>query len=233
LELGVIKSSLRQSDGNYRTIIQYDDITYSVKAPTKIGHFTRDISGNLIAAIRLGSRATLHYRVYKYDRCGKVLGFVDLPANNIISEPDTIPPRPTPKLTIVAEYGKPMIAPNSDVYTWKRTPKTYSILKWTWQDDPNEPTGPDGPTNFQVQSAINGLYLTWELSLQDPGCVTGYEIERATSSGGVYSTVGTVEKGVIKHTDTTAEAGTTYYYKMRAKADSEYSEYVGPVSGKR
>jgi hypothetical protein len=63
--------------------------------------------------------------------------------------------------------------------------------------------------------------------------VTGYEVSRATISGGVFSTVGTVEKGVIKYHDTTASAGTTYYYKVRAVAGSEYPNYTADVSGKR
>ena len=33
------------------------------------------------------------------------------------------------------EYGEAVVAPNGDVYTWKRALTTYSILKWTWVDD--------------------------------------------------------------------------------------------------
>ena len=43
----------------------------------------------------------------------------------------------------VVEYGSPILAPNGDVYTWKRTPDKYSIIKWTWKDDPNAPKCPD------------------------------------------------------------------------------------------
>jgi len=38
---------------------------------------------------------------------------------------------------------------------------------------------------------------------------------------------------VVKYNDTTAEAGTTYYYKIRVVAGSEYSPYTTEVSGKR
>ena len=44
---------------------------------------------------------------------------------------------------MVALYGKPFIAPSGSVYVWKRTDDSYSILKWTWQDDPNTPRCPD------------------------------------------------------------------------------------------
>jgi len=84
-----------------------------------------------------------------------------------------------------------------------------------------------------VTPSINGLYLTWTTSPNDPGCVTGYEVVRATSSGGVYSNLTTVEKGVVKYNDTSASAGTTYYYKVRAVAGTEYSPYTAVVSGKR
>jgi hypothetical protein len=63
--------------------------------------------------------------------------------------------------------------------------------------------------------------------------VPGYEIARAATSGGVYSTVATVDKGVVKYNDATANAGTTYYYKVRAKAGDEYSPFTPEVSGKR
>ena len=131
------------------------------------------------------------------------------------------------------EYGKSVFAPNGDVYTWKRTPDKYAILKWTWVDDPNVPTGPDAPTGLTLMPSTTGLYLTWTASAQDPGCVTGYEVARATSSGGVFSSVATVDKGVIKYNDTTASTNTTYYYKIRAVAGSEYSLYTSEVSGKK
>ncbi len=140
---------------------------------------------------------------------------------------------PDESIDLDVEYGEPVVAPNGDVYTWKKTMVKYSIVKWTWVDDPNVPKGPDAPTGLSVTPSINGLYLTWTASPNDPGCVTGYEVARATTSGGVFSTVGTVEKGILKYNDTTATAGTAYYYKVRAVAGSEYSPYTAEVSGKR
>ena len=131
------------------------------------------------------------------------------------------------------EYGPPVISPNGDVYTWKRTPDKYSILKWQWQDDPNVPAGPDAPTGLTVMPSTSGIYLTWTASPQDPGCVTGYEIARATSAGGVFSTVATIGKGVLKYNDTTVETGITYYYKVRALAGTDSSAYTSEMSGKR
>ena len=63
--------------------------------------------------------------------------------------------------------------------------------------------------------------------------MTGYEISRATTSGGLFSSIGTVNAGMLKFNDATASAGTTYYYKLRAMAGSEYSLYTSEASGKR
>ena len=234
LELGWVKSSLRQTDGSYLSIVEYDDVTYSVTAPTKLGYFTRDLSGYLYVTVRVGPSRNKHSRVYKYNKCGRVVGTLDFPADNIVKAPDTIPPAPTPELTIVAEYGQPVIAPNGDVYTWKRTSDTYSILKWTWQDDPNPPADtPDAPINLTISSSPTSINLSWKASLQDPGCVTGYEIGRSTVSDGTYSAIGTVPSGVFSYSDTSAEAGTTYYYKVRAVGGDGYSEYSNVVNGQR
>ena len=36
---------------------------------------------------------------------------------------------------LIAEYGEPVVAPNGDIYTWKRTPDIYSIIKWAWLEN--------------------------------------------------------------------------------------------------
>ena len=41
-----------------------------------------------------------------------------------------------PRPPVALEYGSPVLAPSGDVYTWKRTPDKYSIVKWSWVDDP-------------------------------------------------------------------------------------------------
>jgi len=136
LELGSFQSRRKMPDGSYLTTIKYDDNIFRVIAPNMLEYFTRDMSGYFYGVIMAGTGDEQHYRVYKYNTCGNILGSVDLPADNIIEEPEN-PPAPTPDITFVAEYGKPLISPNGDVYAWKRTPETYSILKWTWKDDIN------------------------------------------------------------------------------------------------
>jgi len=241
LQLGVIDRSAQQSDGNYKIVVRYPECTYAITVPRQIPDvISRDLAGNLyviqrlVDSVKSGTpdvETIQHCRVIRYNFCGKETGRLDLPEDTfeIIGKDSTVGIRER----ILSEYGQPVVAHHSDVYTWKRTPDKYSILKWTWVDDTNVITGPDAPTNFSVMPSTTGLYLTWSASPCDPGCVTGYEVSRATTSGGMTTTVATVDKGVIKYNDTTATAGTTYYYKVRAVAGSEYSSYTIEVSGKR
>ncbi len=222
LELGRVAEQ-PLSGGRYKITITYPDVTYSILGGP-FEKYQRDAAGKL--------NAVSGKLVKKYNQCGKTLGTLVIPQN----ESTLISPGGRgfeERRQLISEYGEPVIAPNGDIYTWKRTPDKYSILKWTWVDDPNVPTGPDAPTGLSVMPSTTGLYLTWTASPQDPGCVTGYEIVRGTSAGGVYSTLTTVDKGIIKYNDTTAAAGTTYYYKVRGAAGNEYSPYTSEVSGKR
>ena len=223
LELGVIKEQ-KLGESNYKITVSYPDREYSFSLKGPYEKYIRDLKNYIYA---LSGKA-----VKKFDTCGKELGSLSTP------EDQSKLVRPGGRgldalYDLIAEYGEPIVAPNGDVYTWKRTPDKYSILKWTWVDDPNVPTGPEPPTNLTLTPSINGLYLTWKASPNDPGCVTKYEIARATTSDGVFSTIDTVEKGVLKYNDTTAEVGTTYYYKVRAMAGSDPSAYTAEVSGKR
>ncbi len=108
-----------------------------------------------------------------------------------------------------------------------------SIIQLLWVDEPGGDYGPDAPTGLTVTPSTNGLYLAWKPSPQDPGCVTGYELSRSTSTGGVYSVLTTVDKGVGNFNDTTALEGTTYFYKIRAKSGNDFSPYTPEASAKR
>ena len=209
---------------NYKYTVTYPDRVYGLTLSIPYKRFIRDSSARLNAVGAKSAR--------KYSVCGKELGVVGIPED----QRRIIKPGGggfEEQSELIEQYGQPVIAPNGDVYTWKRTPDKYSILKWTWVDDPNVPTGPDAPTNLTAAASIDGIYLSWKASPQDPGCVTSYEIYRATSAGGVGSTIGTVNAGQLKYNDTTATAGTTYYYKIRAMSGSDPSVYTSEVSGKR
>ena len=132
--------------------------------------------------------------VWRFNQCGKEMAAANytLRRQRICTYSDRLRGR---TLAVDVDYGPPIVAPNGDVYAWGKTDFKYSIVKWTWVDDPNVPTGPDAPSGLTVTPSINGLYSNVDSLAQDPGCVTGYEIARATTSGGVFSTVGTVDKG--------------------------------------
>lgn len=222
LELGNAKSG-KLGETNYKITLIYPDKVYGLSSDREYMHYVRDTK-NFVYGINAGG-------VWRFNQCGKLTGTMLMPSGqvNTTSRQGGF----DPIVSTISEYGEPVVAPDGDIYAWKRTPDNYCIIKWTWVDDPNAPSGPDAPIGLTIMPSTTGLYLTWTASPQDPGCVTGYEVSRATTSGGVGPTVGTVNAGVVKYNDTTATTGTTYYYKIRAVAGSEYSPYTKGVSAKR
>jgi hypothetical protein len=237
LELGVVRKTTYQNDGSGQHTIEYEDRTYRVSSPVAVApeSFVRDTQGFLygIAKSRyLETSEYLHYRVYRFDSCGKTIGSLDLPENNIETIDISSPPYEAYQTIIHAEYGPPVIGPDGSVYCWKRTPDTYSILKWAWIDDPADPQpGPDAPTSLTVTPSSDGLNLVW-VGLSS-GCVDGFEIERATSAGGVSSRIATTAPDVFSYNDTSALPGITYFYKVRATSGGWYSPYSAEVNGVR
>ncbi len=229
-ELGKIKET-KLGGGNYKITITYPDKEWGITRDSTSTTYTyiRDINGNLYG---VGNT-----QIVRYNDCGKEIAKLIMP--KLKYQPMTVPPEwpenaEPPRAEVLEEYGSPVLAPNGDVYTWKRTPDKYSIVKWTWQDDANAPANaPDAPTNLKATPSTTGLVLSWKASLQDPGCVTSYEIGRSETSGSGYSAIGTVAKGIFKYEDTTVEAGKTYYYKIRAMFGSAYSEYSNEASGSK
>ena len=229
-ELGIVQSQ-KIADKQYKVTVTYPDRSWSTIEGSESFNYQRDINGNFYG---LNDNTAA-----RFNSCGKELGRVVFPklkykprsARKISGTPPADAEVPLP--AVAEEYGKPVLAPNGDVYTWKRTPDKYSIVKWTWQDDANTPTGPDAPAGLAVAASTTGLYLTWTASPQDPGCVSGYEISRSATSGGTFSVVATVDKSILNYNDTTAVVGTTYYYKLRAKAGNDFSAYTAEASGMR
>lgn len=129
LELGKVKE--KKTATGYTYTVQYPDLvnpntvkTYTINLPGPFERFVRDNTGNINA---IAGKA-----VRKFDSEGREIGVMRTPANEIRTirsggggfEAET---------EVIAQYGEPVIAPNGDVYTWKRTPTTYSIIKWTWR----------------------------------------------------------------------------------------------------
>jgi hypothetical protein len=234
LDLGIKRSRGETSNGLYRQEIEYEDGVYLVLTESGISDFTRDRQGFLYGTASVkGVSYPWHYRVYKFDQCGKRIGTLDFPENIIHEHEEGLGVAPVSWVEVEEEYGPPVIGPDGSVYCWKRTPDTYSILKWEWVDDPADPKpGPDTPGNFQVVPSTQGIYVAWDLSPQDPGCVDTYEIERATSADGIYTSLATVQKGEQSYNDASALPGTDYFYRLRAVADDLTSDFTNAMSGK-
>ncbi len=167
-------------------------------------------------------------------RCGKLLGTVEMPKSTY----ETIrpPSGDSPEvLEVVEEYGPPVVAPNGDVYTWKRTSLGYSILKWTWKDAPADvfSSWDNEPRNLAAVAAREGIDLTWDISLQDPGCATGYEIGRAKASGGPYTKIGSVGSGVMHYRDSEADKRVMYFYAVRTILRGDVSGYSNEAEAER
>ncbi|OPY78365.1 MAG: Amylopullulanase precursor [Syntrophorhabdus sp. PtaU1.Bin153] len=92
---------------------------------------------------------------------------------------------------------------------------------------------PGAPTMLKLAIVPKGFQLTWQLSPQDPGIVTGYEIVRSDVASGPFTRVATVDKGTSRYIDTMASPETIYYYKVRTVAGDIYSPYSNTVTGER
>ena len=241
LELG-IKTARRRAgiDNKYDATVRFEDITYHMILDGDWDQFVRDRNDYLYfynsytAKDPVSGEDSSTSLVVKYDACGKKIGELHLPISEYEPPTQEELDRPTTRLTVRNEYGPPVIGPDGSVYAWKRTPTPYSILKWAWIDSPDDPKGgPDAPADLKVLPSTNGLYLTWTASPQDPGCVEGYEVERSSTASGIFSNLTTTSPGVVKYNDTGAFAGSTYYYRVRAKSTCGPSSYTAEVSGKR
>jgi hypothetical protein len=92
---------------------------------------------------------------------------------------------------------------------------------------------PGAPSALKLVIVPEGFKLSWKLSPEDPGIVTGYEIVRAELASGPFTRVAAVGKGVSEYVDKTAAKEIIHYYKVRAAAGDVYSPYSNTVTGER
>ncbi len=220
LELGKVEIE-SIGEARYKINVRYPDKEWTIISADRYEPYVRDLNGNLYGNSQV-----------RYSHCGKAMASFVMPESKIITG-ESPAEGIDPPVTFIEAYGVPVLTPNGDIYTTKQTPDKYIIVKWTWVDEPGGDYGPDAPTGLTVTPSTTGLYLAWKPSLQDPGCVTGYELSRSTSAGGVYSVLTTVDQGVLNYNDTTALEGTSYFYKIRAKSGNDFSPYTPEASGKR
>jgi fibronectin type 3 domain-containing protein len=90
-------------------------------------------------------------------------------------------------------------------------------------------SAPLAPTSLALVSGQNNIQLSWNAS-SGLGTIT-YNVLRSTTSGSGYSIIASNQTG-ISYADTTALAGTTYYYVVNASNAGGTSSNSSEVSGK-
>lgn len=88
---------------------------------------------------------------------------------------------------------------------------------------------PAAPTGLVAQPGIGEILLNWT---PPPGDLAyGYQVARATSSGGPYTTIGAwTQQTMPTYTDASVVNGTTYYYVVAAQNQSGVSVNSAEVS---
>jgi fibronectin type 3 domain-containing protein len=90
------------------------------------------------------------------------------------------------------------------------------------------PPVPGAPTNLAAAAVdTSRISLSWSAS---SGVVDGYHIERSTTSGGGFVALDTVPAGQTSYQNTGLASSTTYYYRVRARNVSGFSDYSGEAS---
>jgi hypothetical protein len=85
---------------------------------------------------------------------------------------------------------------------------------------------PSAPTGLKATASVGRVWLRW-----DPvATATGYNILRATASGGPYTTIATNTGTYPLHEDAGVANGTTYYYMVSARNQAGTSGNTAAVS---
>lgn len=227
LDLGAVVSEDKLSDGSYKTVIKFVDVTFKLQTPSRITEYYLDTLGYLNVWILAGDDPG-HTRVSKYDVYGNLIASMDVP------EAEYDQDNPDNEFALVS-YSSPVIAPNGDVYV-ARTGDDYTILKWTWQAEaPRQPQPAvlDVPEYFEVNRASRSIDVEWSPPTQDQTCIIGHEVFRSDAPGGPYAMIAKLEKSNGLYRDEATVAGKVYYYKIRAVCGEKYSEFTKELSRRR
>ena len=128
----------------------------------------------------------------------------------------------TPSITI---YDDTSASVGTTYYYWIKAKNAYGTSGYTSYDTGYRAgTAPPAPSGVSASDGAytNKVRVSWNAS----SGATSYEVYRATSSGGTKSKIGT--PSVTLYNDTSALAGTIYYYWIKAKnayGTSGYSSY--------
>jgi hypothetical protein len=176
---------------------------------------------------------------YKRDACGTLYcgtsrfnsAGEDLAPNEIIPKnkfeevPISTTPNTETRTKVIEEYGEAVLAPNGDIYAWKRTPDKYSIIKWVWVD------GPECPQYLDVTPTKNSLKFTWQKPEKDADKVTYYQLLQSFNICGPFRQTALIKKDQLIYEDRDVKKGETYYYVVKAVRGKEYSGNSNKVCG--
>jgi subtilisin family serine protease/regulation of enolase protein 1 (concanavalin A-like superfamily) len=96
------------------------------------------------------------------------------------------------------------------------------------QTAPPPATAPAAPSGLTATAASSSqINLSWTDNSTNE---TGFQIERSTDQGN-FSLIATVATNLTSYADTGRAPSTTYYYRIRAIADTAVSTYSGVVAG--
>ena len=103
---------------------------------------------------------------------------------------------------------------------------------WNWTKlmdliNGSTPT-PSGPSSLAAKTAsASQINLTWK---DNSGIEQGFKVERATSSSGPWTQIGTTAANDVTYSATSLSSGTTYYFRVRAYNTGGNSPYSGVAS---
>jgi hypothetical protein len=117
-----IVRSMQTGSGTSQVTIVFSDKNVVVNSDQDFGQAVRDASG-FVYGIGAG-------QVARFDKNGKQTASLGLPEahEELAAVPGSAP------RAVYINYGVPVVAPNGDVYVWKRSGEKFSILKFTWQE---------------------------------------------------------------------------------------------------
>lgn len=99
--------------------------------------------------------------------------------------------------------------------------------------DGTAPNGPDAPTNVVATGlSTTSIRLTWNQTSNPAYNETGFEIYQATKSSGPFSLIRLTASNVANYTVNSLNAGTSYYYILRAINTNSAAPPTNPVLGK-
>lgn len=215
-ELGIVESQ-SLGNGRYSTTIKYPDLTYTINRHDHDSYIRG--CGNVLYGMS-------NRRVQMYDVNGELIDEfikpedkwkITRPAGGGFDE----------RSEVIEQFGSPVIAPNGDIYCWKRTPDTYGILKWVWVE------GPHAPEVLSAESSNDRLKVRWRppAGKGKAKAIEKFEVIRSNDLCGPYQAIAKVDGDRFIYTDTDVRKGVVYFYRVRALQSSGASGYSNTLAG--